>query len=112
MTTTYGGIKLDGVGGAVTVRNQSGRVEVRGLSGAALAAEHRVETTYDEIVFAWPAGAATPRFSLECSYCSLKTDFEATVRDVGSRWYAEAPGSSAAAVTLAAQSGSISLRKE
>ena len=109
--TSYGGVTLRRVGGAVTVRNQSGRVEVRDLLGAALAAQHRVETTYGDILFAWPSQAAAPAFTLECSYCTMKNDFGVAVRESGSRRYAEAAGEGAN-VRLTAQSGSVSLRRD
>ena len=111
VTTSYAGVRLDGVAGPVSVRNNSGRVEVTGLSGAALESDHRVETTYAEIVFEWPASGPVPGFDLDCSYCSLESDFPATYDKSGSRRSATGEGSGPGGVTLSSTSGSVFLRK-
>jgi len=49
---------LEGVGGAVGIRNESGRVEVGGLTGAALTAVHRLETSYGDPIFGWPGAGS------------------------------------------------------
>jgi len=101
----------------VDIRNQSGRVEVSGLSGAALAAQHRIETTYGDVDFTWPASGGSMSFVLESTYGSIQSDYPATNRKRGSRENAEGKaggddGSSRATVTLTARSGSVFLRKE
>lgn len=114
ISTSYAGVILEGVGGAVDVRNQSGRVEVSGLTGKALAAQHRVETSYADVDFAWP-GVASMAFDIECTYGSINSEFPAVSRERGSRSYAEGrvgqETSSAAALTISARNGSVNLRK-
>lgn len=110
--TTYGSVDLNGITGAITVVNQSGGVTVRGLSGAALGAEHRVQTSYADIDFTWPA-AQSVSFSLESTYGRVESRIPGTLRESGSRKILEgSQGGSKARVTLVSQSGSVLLRSE
>jgi len=113
ISTSYAGVTLEGVGGTVEVRNQSGRVEVGGLTGKALTAQHRVETSYADVEFAWP-GIASMTFDLESSYGSINSDFPAVSRERGSRSYAEGTvgqDSGSAALTVSVRNGSVNLRR-
>ena len=106
---------LEGVGGAVDIRNKSGRVEVGGLTGAALTAVHRVEASYGDVVFSWPAQASSLSFTLESSYGNILTDLPATVEKRGSKKSAEGQAGSerpSASVTLSARSGSVRLKQQ
>ena len=90
---------------------------VRDLRGEALKGQHRVETSYGDVDFSWPASAGAMSFVIESSYGSIQTDFPATSQKRGSRENAEgqvatdgqAPVST---VTLTARSGSVFLRKD
>ena len=106
---------LEGVGGAVDIRNKSGRVEVGGLTGAALTAVHRVEASYGDVVFSWPVQASSVSFTLESSYGNILTDFAATVEERGSQKSARGQVGSdrpAASVDLSARSGSVRLKQQ
>ena len=110
--TNYGSVDLNGVTGAITVVNQSGGVTVRGLSGAALEAEHRVQTSYADIDFTWPA-AQSVSFSLESTYGRIESRIPGTLRESGSRKILEASNAgSKARITLVSQSGSVLLKSE
>ena len=111
--TSFGGVTLQRVRDAVTVRIQSGAASVSGLSGKALTAQHRIETTYGDIDVAWPRGAQ-PTFHLESAGGSVKSDFPGSEREMGSRLMLDSAGGTGGAgqLSLAAQSGSVSLRAE
>jgi DUF4097 and DUF4098 domain-containing protein YvlB len=111
--TSYGGVALSRVRDAVTIRIQSGTASLSGLSGKALTAEHRIETTYGDIEVAWPRGSQ-PRFHLESSGGSVKSDFAGNEREVGSRLILDGAAGAAGSgqLSLAAQSGSVRLRAE
>jgi len=114
ISTSYAGVIVEGVGGAVDIRNQSGRVEVSDLTGKALTAQHRVETSYADVDFAWP-GTAPMAFDLESSYGSINSDFPAVSRERGSRSYAEGAvgqdSANSAALTVSVRNGSVNLRR-
>ena len=110
--TSYEGVTLRDVGGAITVVNQSGSVTVSGLRGDALTARHSIETSYDNIAFDFPSAGGTPTFQLETTYGQISSDFEGSKEERGSRQLMQsASGASGASITLTARSGSISLRQ-
>lgn len=110
--TTFGGVSVEGAGGGVTVRNQSGSVTVKGLTGAALTAEHRIDTSFGDIRFAWPKGSGAT-FSLESTFGSIRTGLPLTVRESSSRTTADGTtGDARARITLSAESGSVIVEED
>ncbi len=110
--TSYGSVTLSGVSGAINVVNQSGGVTVRGLTGAALSSEHRVQTTYADVDFTWPADQALS-FTLESSYGRVVSRLPGALRQSGSRQILESsPAGARARLTLLSQSGNVTLRSE
>ena len=99
------------VGGAIRIRNQSGRVRVSGLHGAALTAEHSIETSYANIEVEWPD--STPlAFDAKCTYGRIRSDFEGRLEAQSSssrRFTSEASGGGR--MTLIVTNGSITLEK-
>ena len=55
---------------------------MRGLRGAAIEAEHRIETSYDNIDFTWPAGRGL-EFKLESTYGKIRSRLPGTLREIG-----------------------------
>ncbi len=112
ISTSYGRIALDGAGGAVRLRNQSGPVEVRGLFGAALTAEHRVETSYSSVTFGWPRGRAVS-YDLESSYGTIASDLPGLTREEGPRdALSGSVGEGPARITIVSNNGDIRLLEE
>jgi DUF4097 and DUF4098 domain-containing protein YvlB len=110
--TSYDAVELRGVGGAVTVINQSGAVSVSGLTGAALSAYHTIETSYADIAVDFPAAAAAPSFELETTYGRITSDFDGAREERGSRQMMLGEGEEGGAtLSLTARNGNISLRR-
>jgi len=112
ITTSYGGIGLHAVGGAVMLRNESGPIEVNGLYGGALAADHRVETSYAEIRFHWPRDAGVS-YDLETTNGDIACDLPGVLREEpGVRKLAGSLGDGRARVALTSRNGGIELVAE
>jgi len=110
--TTYDSVRIEGAGGAVTVINQSGRVEVAGLTGDALTAAHRVETSYADVEITWPS-AAELQYRLASTYGDIRGDLPGTSEERGSRRVKEGRTAEAplARLDVSVQSGSITVRR-
>ncbi|MGD8815946.1 MAG: hypothetical protein PVJ51_02110, partial [Acidobacteriota bacterium] len=109
--TSYDAVTLRGVGGPVTVVNQSGAVTVTGLVGDAPAAHHRIETSYDDIVFEFPRAAGTPTFEIETTYGRITSDYPGTSEERGSTRSMRSPGEAGATIVLTARNGNVTLRQ-
>jgi len=110
--TTYAGVGIQGAGGAVTVRNQSGAVTVSGLTGKALGAAHEIRTSYADVQFGWPASAGVT-YEIESTYGSVRSALPGKLSESGSRKsFRGTSGDGRARLTLVADSGSVSLRTE
>lgn len=114
LTTSYATVELTGVGGPIDVRNQSGRVRIRGLRKAALSGQNRVETSYGDIDFSWPPQSGM-RFAAESTYGAIRSDFAATHTERASRQriggvYDPSSGAAPVSVTHTARSGNVHLR--
>ena len=110
--TTFGGVRLTDVRGAVTVQDQSGSVTVQGLSGAALEAQHHVETSFGDIDFHWPKGRAVS-YKLEGTFGWIQSDLPGNVREISSRRILEGrQGAGGASLSLVTQSGNIDLKSQ
>lgn len=110
--TSYDSVRIDGVRGPVAVVDQSGRVEVTGFSGDALAATHRIETSYADVEVAWPRSADL-RYRLASTYGEIRADLPGAPQERGSRRVLEGRTSEGAAAGLdvSVQSGSIVVRR-
>jgi DUF4097 and DUF4098 domain-containing protein YvlB len=110
--TSYGGVELRGVRDAITVRTQSGAVRVSGFAGRALAARHKLATSYGDATVFWPR-AAPLAAELESVDGSVASDLPGSRRELGSRNLLSIAGApDAASLTVTARGGSVELRLE
>ena len=106
----YGDVTVRGAREAMKLRAQSGTIEVSRVSGKALDATHSFEAAYGDVSLAWPRSAA-PRYRIESTGGSVRSDFPGTADEFGSRTTISSRDGRGDLVAIS-QSGSVRLKME